>query len=143
MKNSKRTLCLILVSIVILLLSRGCRIPPIFDPTIVDKKPTGQPNTKWVSADESIVLYVDEDHTVTGTMKIGRENIGINVYFEKEAGTGMMIFPKKMLEEDDVITEELEYWSCWYKSKKEFVATVKTTTFLKVDQTIVFYRVDE
>ena len=146
MKNTRKILflCFVVASLMVMMLIffGVCRIPPIFDPTIVDKKPCGQPNTKWISADKSIVLNVDSEHTVTGTIKIGSNDIKICVFFEREAGTGMRIFPE-MNEKEYATTEELEYWSCWYKSKKKFVATVKTTTFFEEDQKITFYRVEE
>ena len=42
-----------------------------------DWKLCNQPNTKWVSDDESIVLYVENSCKITGTMRVNGEDIEV------------------------------------------------------------------
>ena len=110
------------------------------NPTIIEKRPCSQANTKWVSEDKTIVFYVDDNYQATGTMNI--ENETVDFYMTNDTGAGMHIFPLSVLEEDIIDTEDkYEYWLCSFKNKRKFVATVKDTTYFEVGQEIIFYRV--
>ena len=103
-----------------------------------------QLNTKWVSEDDTIVFSVDNNHLVTGLMSMGDDSIEIGILCEPEAGAGLHIYPINVLEEEVISTkDQYEYWLCSYKSEKEFIATVKKTTFFEEGEQITFYRVDD
>ena len=109
-----------------------------------DWKLCNQPNTKWVSDDESIVLYVENSCKITGTMRVNGEDIEVYVTEGPGRAKELDIYPIGVLDQT-IISEEdkYEYWSCFYKSENEFVATVKKTTFYKLGQKIRFHKVED
>ncbi len=100
-----------------------------------------QPNTQWMSEDGTIVFNVDSNGKSTGPMYIGEENF--EFYLVEFMGI-ISIYPIDVLEQKIIseIVDKYEGWSCSYKSKKKFVATVNKTTIFEEDQKITFYRID-
>ena len=109
-----------------------------------DWKLCNQPNTKWVSDDESIVLYVENSCKITGTMRVNGEDIEVYVTDGPGRAQELDIYPIGGLYQT-IISEEdkYEYWSCFYKSENELVATVKKTTFYKLGEKIKFHKVED
>ena len=109
-----------------------------------DWKLCNQPNTKWVSDDESIVLYVENSCKITGTMRVNGEDIEVYVTDGPGRAQELDIYPIGGLNQT-IISEEdkYEYWSCFYKSENELVATVKKTTFYKLGEKIKFHKVED
>ena len=109
-----------------------------------DWKLCNQPNTKWVSDDESIVLYVENSCKITGTMRVNGEDIEVYVTDGPGRAQELDIYPIGGLDQT-IISEEdkYEYWSCFYKSENELVATVKKTTFYKLGEKIKFHKVED
>ena len=101
-----------------------------------------QPNTQWISEDGTIVFNVDPNGKSTGTMYIGEDNF--DFYLVEFMGVDITIYPINVLEQESIneMVDKYEYWSCSYKSKKKFVATVEKTTFFEKGQKITFYRID-
>ena len=130
----KRQTCLILLCINIFIMLSGCN-----HPSIVQKKPSGQPNTMWVSKDGKIEFSVDENGYTTGMMTLEGQSISVHIGFEPETGCGMHIYPESEIRDKDT---RYEYWSCTFWSEKQFTATVEETTFFRVGQKIIFYRQD-
>lgn len=113
-------------------------------PFMTDWKLCSQPNTKWVSNDRTIELYVDGDSRVTGTMNVNGDLIEIYLTEGPLRSTEMHVYSKSVLEDEILSYEDkYEFWVCTYRSEKEFVATVKKTSFYKVGQQIIFHRVDD
>ena len=102
-----------------------------------------QPNTTWISEDKTIVFSVDPNTKITGTINLDEKCY--DFYLVDFMGADIIIYPTSAIEKEGPIddNEKYEYWSCSYKSKKKFVATVKKTTFFEEGQKITFYRVDE
>lgn len=109
-----------------------------------DWKLCNQPNTKWVSDDESIVLYVENSCKITGTMRVNGDDIEVYVTEGPGRAQELNIYPIGVLDQT-IISEEdkYEYWSCFYKSENEFVATVKKTAFYKLGEKIKFHKVTD
>ena len=109
-----------------------------------DWKLCNHPNTKWVSDDESIVLYVENSCKIIGTMRVNGDDIEVYVTEGPGRAQELNIYPIGVLDQT-IISEEdkYEYWSCFYKSENEFVATVKKTAFYKLGQKIRFHKVTD
>lgn len=130
----KKVICVVIYITVILLMFSGCQ-----NPFNAERRPTGQINTKWVSEDGTISFYVDEHYTATGTY-IGDDKT-INLYLVCDYGTGMYVYPINWIGVRLDPKYKYEFWLCDFKSKTQFVATVKETTFFEVGQEITFNRV--
>lgn len=103
------------------------------NPIIAERRPCSQPNTKWMSEDEIIEFTVNADNCATGKIILDGETI--KFYMANDRGSGMYLFPIEVLEDSIIDTnDEYEYGLCTYKSKKEFTATVKQTTFLTLEK---------
>ena len=105
-------------------------------------KVCSQANTKWVSADGTIVFCVNDNHKATGTMLINGEIIDIYMAEGPLRSEEMHIYPKSVLQHE-VISEndKYEFWICSYKSEQKFIATVEKTTFYETGKKITFHRV--
>ena len=126
-----------LLVVALLLFCSACQ-----NPVTVTRKPRNQPNTKWASYDERIVFSVNNTQNAIGELLI--ENERIPFYLTHDMGNGMYLYNLNVLESNVERTEDqYEYWICTYKSKKQFTATVKQTTFFKVGEKIEFHRVDD
>jgi len=108
----------------------------------IGKRPSDQPGTEWISEDGSIIMRFVDGVGVVGTMTFDDKVIDVYITNDSPTGTWLYLFPASVLDEEVVTEKPYEKWSCSYKSKKKFVATVKETTFFEVNQTIVFHRVD-
>ena len=109
-------------------------------PWMLEKSPLNQPNTKWLSEDETIEFLVGEDYMATGTMRVNGKDVEFCIFSDRRAG--LLLYPISVL--DDDITHQndrYEEWLCRYKAN-EFVATVWKTTFFEEKQKIKFYRVE-
>ena len=121
----------------ILLFCSACQ-----NPIVAARRPCGQPNTKWISEDKTIEFTVNENNLATGKIILDGETI--NFYMANDTGAGMHLFPIEVLEDSVLDTnDEQEYWLCNYKSRKEFTAIVKKTTFFSIGKRIKFHRVDD
>ena len=102
-----------------------------------------QTNTTWVSDDGSVVLYVDDDFRVTGTISSNGESIEIYAIEGLESNSNMYIYPKEVLEKEIRSTaDRYGYWSCFYLTKNRIVIKEKTTSFFEGGQRIILRRVD-
>jgi len=111
------------------------------NPIVVERRPCSQPNTKWMSEDKKIVFTVDDNNHAMGEMFLDGGTIGF--YMTNDMGSGMHLFDLSVIDTAVETTEnEYEYWICSYKSKKEFIAIVKKTTYFDVGEKIVFHRMD-
>lgn len=126
---------MVLVMIVLI----ACSYPPAYEWKI-----SSQTNTQWISEDETITFSVNDSRVITGVMEVDSKVVEIYIATEPQAGAGMHIYPINVIEFDSRSTEDrYEYWVCSYESEKEFVATVKKTTYYNVGQEIKFTRVDD
>lgn len=133
----KNNILIAVLSIFIILGLISCQ-----NPTIVKKRPCSQPNTKWVSEDNTISFYVDENCVSTGQIDIDGEIV--DFYLTNDMGLGVHLFSLKVLDTNiETLEDEYEYWLCSFKSKKKFIATVKRTTYFHVGDKITFYKVNQ
>lgn len=124
------------LTIVIIIILNACSYSATYKWKI-----SSQLNTQWVSDDKTITFNVNDNYLITGTMEINGEVIEVYVATEPQAGNGLHIFPINVINNERRSTEdEYEYWTCSYQSEKEFVATVKESSFYNVGEKIVFYR---
>lgn len=134
MKN-KILLCPLLL--LVLLFCSACQ-----NPIIAGRRPCSQPNTKWMSEDETIEFTVNADNCATGKMILDGETI--EFYMANDTGSGMHLFPIEVLEDSIIDTnDEYEYWLCSFENKGKFIANVKSSTYFNVGKKIVFHRVDQ
>ena len=141
----KRKLIIVLTAVMICVVLCGCP-----NPIVARRKPSGQKNTFWQSEDNRVFFGVLESGGATGKMYI--DGSEIDFYLTDTMGGDILIYNNNVLythaltREDEYeywVCNEYEYWVCNYKNKDEFVATVKETTFFKVDEKIKFHKVDE
>ena len=99
-------------------------------------RPWDQPNTTWVSEDNSIVFYIDSNWTGYGTL----HHNGEIVEFCYSEGPSVEIW-LYTTDADGKVTD-LEYWYGDFKRNDRFTATVEESTFFKKGDKITFYRVD-
>ena len=131
----KKIICIVLILVMSFSLY-GC-----FYRAYLGKRPSDQPGTEWVSEDGSIIMR-SVDNVVVGTMTFDDKVIDVHITNDSPTGTWLYLYPASVLDEGVIITSPYEKWSCSYKSKEKFVATVKETTFFEEGQTITFRRVD-
>ena len=111
------------------------------NPIIAGRKPCNQPNTAWVSQNGTITFSVDAQHHAIGEMQVGGNTV--EFYLTNDTGTGIYLFAPSVLDTGVETPEaQYEFWSCSYKSNREFTATVQESTFFSAGDTITFYRVD-
>lgn len=135
----KKYISLIGVIMLIVITLNACMYPSKYK-----WKVCTQLNTKWVSEDGTIVFNVNDSYSATGTMNLNGEVVDVYMVEGPARSEEMHIYPISVLEKESIPEKDkYEYWLCSYKSEKEFVATVKKTTFYEVGQKITFYRVDE
>lgn len=133
----KKNIFLCPLLIFVLLFCSACQ-----NPIIAERRPCSQPNTKWMSEDETIEFTVNADNRATGKMIL--DGGTIEFYMTNDMGSGMHLFPIEVLKDSIIDTnDEYEYWLCSFKNKKKFIATVKDTTYFDVGEKIVFHRIDE
>ncbi len=132
------------VWIIVIILFLICMLNACMTSTQAQWRIREQPNTKWVSEDETIVFYVDDNRQTTGTMCVNEKNIDIYLREGLQRDGSMYIYPIEVLQEE-IWSESRRYecWQCAYKSEDKFVATVEETAFFEVGQKITFHRVDE
>ena len=109
-------------------------------------KPIRQPNTKWVSEDETIAFYVGNNLDIFGTINVDGELIDVYIAFGAERDTSMYIYPASAVDlEKNLLYDYLKYgyWSCDFKSESEFVATVRDFPFFEKGDEFIIHRVDE
>lgn len=145
----------LMITLVILLSPLLCAllfilVVTMYDRSEVNKKPGLQPNTMWVSEDGSIELYVSDNwlKSSDGIIMIDGEKTPIewsnydrriDIY---QPGS-VEIVNEMGYEYLCRVEEEIEIWSCSYKSQKKFVAKVEMGEYHEPGQKITFYRVDE
>lgn len=137
--NLTKKINLIGLIISIMIMLDACAYPSAYKWKI-----SNQLNTKWISEDGTIVFSVNDNHLVTGTIDVNGKVMEIYIVTEPEAGTGMHIYPISVLEYESKSEEDkYEYWICSYETEKEFIATVRKTTFYGVGQKITFHKVSQ
>lgn len=106
------------------------------------RRPVDQPCTTWVSEDQTITIYVDENQHGSGTITQGNDTI----HFILTNGPSIEIelYPLEALD-GILIRSELRYeeWSGDFIRDDHFIATVQETTFFTVGDEIAFYRVND
>ena len=132
----KKIICIVLILVISVSLY-GC-----FYRSYLGKRPSDQPGTEWISVDGSIIMRSVDNVGVVGTMTFDDKVVDVYITNDSPTGTWLYLFPASILDEEVVTEEPYEKWRCSYKSKKEFIATVKETTFFEVNQTIIFHRID-
>ena len=133
----KKIICISFVLFLIVATFCSCYLPSDHD-----KRPDSQPNTKWVSEDGTVELYVHDNGKITGTMVVSGKPV--EIYWICGIKANAEIYPIEEYEDDDnVINGDsmLEKMVCSYKTKDKFVATVYEATNFEVGQEIVFYKV--
>ncbi len=132
----KKKLKICIVILLVVLTCSACE-----NPFTYARKPTNQPNTTWVSSDETIVFTVSSTCDTTGQMVVNGEVV--EFCLTTYPGSVMNLYDTVVLD-TNIETPESRYeqWTCSYKSKAFFIATVKDTTFFEVGKEISFYRVD-
>ena len=96
--------------------------------------PEFYPFTKWKSTDQNIIIYMNDDKTGYGSIKVA--NKYVDVYFEFYNGIRVYCYNLSDYGHKGTIPC-LENWTinC---SKDRFVATVVDTTYFKIGKEIVF-----
>ena len=137
----KKFFQILVVIMILLLVLNACMTPSKYK-----WKVNQQPNTKWVSEDGTISLYVkinDNSIQTTGTICTNGELIDIYMIEGPARSTEMHIYPIDVLKDESISSKDkYEYWTCSYKSDEKFIATVKETTFFNVGDEITFLKTD-
>lgn len=133
METKIRKWTVLIICLICLLALTSCP-----NPFVEAVRPTNQENTRWESEDGRIVFTVDENKYTTGVIRMEDDSV-VEIYVVEPIGIGNTIFICPI----DDIEKIYEWWSCEYKSRKEFTVTVDQTTFFEVGQTIIFHRVEE
>lgn len=99
--------------------------------------PTEQPNTKWISTDKRVCFFVGDkdDLKVTGYIMDGKQKIEIRLSMSSLV-TIIDVFQIDENKQENVI----EIWVAKKVRKNSLTVEVKTSTFFKEGQIIVFDR---
>lgn len=106
------------------------------------KRPCDQPNSKWMSEDQSMYFEMDESGIGTGYLLLNGETV--EFLFMCDIATKIMLYAPEAIDRLGLYPEETyEIWSGSFDQADSFTATVKQTTFFTVGQELKFYRMDE
>ena len=106
------------------------------------KRPCDQPNSKWMSEDQSMYFEMDESGIGTGYLLLNGETV--EFLFMCDIATKIMLYAPEAIDRLGLYPEETyEIWSGSFDQADSFSATVKQTTFFTVGQELKFYRMDE
>ena len=111
-------------------------------------RPVDQPNTTWVSNDESIVITVNADRIATGYFISNGQQVDflfepcpVTIFIARLDKSVLNEDPSAILgsiEEGDTI----EKWEADFSHDDHFTITVIETTYFEIGQEIEFYRKD-
>ena len=105
------------------------------------KRPCDQPNSKWMSDDQS--MYFEMDEIGLGTGYLSRNGEKVEFLF-RCAQSRIEIYAPEAIGRLGLYPEETyEIWWGSFDQADSFTATVKQTTFFTVGQELKFYRMDE
>jgi hypothetical protein len=106
------------------------------------KRPCDQPNSKWMSEDQSTYFEMDESGNGTGYLLLNGETV--EFLFMCDIATKIMLYAPEAIDRLGLYPEETyEIWSGSFDQADSFTATVKQTTFFSVGQELKFYRIDD
>lgn len=96
-----------------------------------------QPFTTWISEDGTIEINVETYGDLTVTIKLEDETIQFND--ATFVGYNHTIVMGEGDEQNKIL---VEWWSCKFKTKNKFVATIDKSTYFQEGQKIVFNKVE-
>ncbi|HCH28728.1 MAG TPA: hypothetical protein DEW35_04395 [Ruminococcaceae bacterium] len=131
-KKKKHFFSFVVVLVTIVSILTGC-----VSPIMKLYYPTEQPNTKWISSDKRVCFFVGDkdDLKVTGYIMDGKQKITIRLSMSPMV-TLIDVFQIDENKQENVI----EIWVAKKVRKNFLIVEVKTSTFFKEGQIIVFDR---
>lgn len=108
--------------------------------TYEGNRPVDQPGSVWVSDDEQIKIYIDEELYGHGTILL--ENETVEFIFSVGPSVEIELFTSESIEGNMLYFDGLiEKWIGDFSRKDSFEVTVLETTYFTEGQTIGFYKV--
>ncbi len=132
----KRTYICLLYAIIIILTLSGC-VPPEW----VQYHPTAYPDTIWATADNRVVIEIEDFDGGYIRGYITTEDETKEVFFNLPKRPDICVKTKEQINTSDA--ECLECWEAQTPEKDKFIVNIVKTTCFNVGDVLTFYKVGE
>ena len=140
-----------LISIAVLCVSLSMVLTGCPNPSVYINHPVRQPETYWISKDESVCFYVEKDNNdiAYGIMQTSNETLQVTFKFALYCG-GVGVHNNNgvflNLENSETITKTeilSEIWSCSDIDNDKFHISILESAYFKNDSDMILYKTDK